>query len=52
MEFFQFEIIINVLDSSFRFILIPMLWAYGHSKYFLLLQYGDRLSASDREVLC
>ena len=28
--FFQFEIIINVLVSYFRFILIPILWVYGH----------------------
>ena len=28
--FFQFEIIINVLVSSFHFIWIPMLWVYGH----------------------
>ena len=27
---FQFEIIINVLGSSFRFIQITMLWVYGH----------------------
>ena len=27
--FFQFEIIINALISSFRFIWIPMLWVYG-----------------------
>ena len=27
--FFQFEIIINVLVSSFWFIWIPMLWLYG-----------------------
>ena len=32
--FFQFEIIINVLVSSFWFILIPMFWVYGHYKYF------------------
>ena len=31
--FFQFEIIINVLVRSFRFIWIPMLWVYGHEKY-------------------
>ena len=31
--FFQFEIIINVLVSSSRFIWIPMLWVYGHWKY-------------------
>ena len=30
MIFFQFEIIITVLVSSFRFIWIPMLWVYGH----------------------
>ena len=30
----QFEIIINVLVSSFRFIWIPRLWVYGHYKYF------------------
>ena len=32
--FLQFEIIINVLFSSFWFIWIPMLWVYGHYKYF------------------
>ena len=31
---FQFKIIINVLVSSFRFILLPMLWVYGYYKYF------------------
>ena len=31
--FFQFEIIINVLVSSFCFIRIFMLWVYGHYKY-------------------
>ena len=30
--FIQFEIIINVLVSSFRFIWIPMLWVYSHFK--------------------
>ena len=29
-RFLQFEIIINVLVVSFRFIWIPMLWVYGH----------------------
>ena len=29
-DFFQFEIIINVLVSSVRFICIPMLWVYDH----------------------
>ena len=28
--FFQFEIIMTVLVSSFRFIWIPVLWVYGH----------------------
>ena len=32
--FFQFEIIINVLVSFFRFIWIPMLYVYGHYKYY------------------
>ena len=27
--FIQFEIIVNVLDSSFGFIWIPMLWVYA-----------------------
>ena len=31
--FFRFEIIINVLISSSRFIWIPMLWVYDHYKY-------------------
>ena len=31
--FFQFEIIINFLVSSFCFILIPMVWVYDHYKY-------------------
>ena len=32
--FIQFEIIINVLVSSFRVIWIPMLWVYGLYKYY------------------
>ena len=32
-EFFQLEIIINVLIGSFWFIWIPMLWVYGHYIY-------------------
>ena len=31
---FQFEIIIHTLVISPRFIWIPMLWAYGHYKFF------------------
>ena len=33
MFFFQFEIILNGIVSSFRFIWIPMLWIYGHNNY-------------------
>ena len=36
--FFQFEIIINVLVTSFRFIWIPILWIYGQYKYFLSMR--------------
>ena len=32
--FIQFEIIINVLVSSFWFIRIPMLWVYDDYKYY------------------
>ena len=39
----SFQIIIEVLVSSSRFILIPMLWVYAHYKYFIFLQRGDRL---------
>ena len=38
--FFQFEIIINVLVSSFRFIWMPMLRVYGHYNYFTLSVRG------------
>ena len=38
--FFQFEIVINVLVSSFRFICIPMLWVCGHYKYFTSFSAG------------
>ena len=31
--FFQFEIFINVLVSSLRFIWIPMLWVHSHYKF-------------------
>ena len=39
--FFQFEMIINVLGSSFKFIRIPMLWVYSHYKYFISVSVGD-----------
>ena len=38
--FIQFEIIINVLVSSFWFIWIPMLWVYNHYKMFTLTARG------------
>ena len=38
--FIQFEIIINVLVSSFCFILIPMLWVHDHYKYFIFWLRG------------
>ena len=41
--FFQFEIIINVLVRSFRFIWIPVLWVYGHYKCCTLLARGSTL---------
>ena len=39
-RFFQFEIIINVLFSSFRLIWIHMLCVYGHCKYFNTFSAG------------
>ena len=41
--FFQFEIIINVLVSSFWSIWIPMLWFYDHYKYFISFSAGTVL---------
>ena len=43
MSYFQFEININVLVSSFRFVLIPTLSVYGHQKYFTLSMRGSTL---------
>ena len=40
MVFIQFEVIINVLVSSFQFISIPMLWVYVHYKYFNYFSAG------------
>ena len=40
-RFFQFEIIINVLVSSSRFICIPMLCVYGHYQYFTFSVWGS-----------
>ena len=42
--FNQFEIIIKVLDSSFWFIWIPMLWVYGHYRYFYSYSAGTDFS--------
>ena len=47
---FQFDIIINVLFSSFRFISIPMLWVYGHLKYFYSYSPGIDFSRHRRHV--
>ena len=41
--FFQFEIIISVLVSFFRFIWITMLWVYGHYKYLYSHSVGSIL---------
>ena len=38
--FLQFEIITNVLVSSFFFILIPMSWVYANYKYFNFFSLG------------
>ena len=40
---FQFEVSINVSVSSYRFIWIPMLWDYGHYKYFTFSVRGSSL---------
>ena len=49
--FFQYEIIINVLVMSFRFIWIPMLWVYGHYTYFTLAVRGSTLDIYRRLIL-
>ena len=38
--YFQFDIIIDVLVSSFWFIWIPMLWGYGHQNIFYSYSAG------------
>ena len=50
--FFQYEIIINVLISSSRFIWIPMFWVYCQYKYFNSFSAGivfirQNLTSSD-----
>ena len=45
--FLQFETIINVLFSSFRFIWILMLWVYGQSKYFYFYSAGMDFSCQN-----
>ena len=54
-SFFLFEIIINVLATSFRFIWIPMLLVWGHYKYVYSFGAGIdvriwRLKTSDSDV--
>ena len=51
--FCQFEIIINVLVSSFRFIWIPILWVYDHLEIFWIFQIlkGNKtLPENDRDI--
>ena len=50
MGFFQFEIIIDVLDSSFRFIQITVPNGSTAIINILLFQFGDRLCMSDSDV--
>ena len=52
---FQFEIILTVLDISFRFFGIPMLWVYHHYTYFNSFSAGtdvrrQNLQMSDSDV--
>ena len=47
--FFQFEISINGLVSSSRFIRILMLWVYIHYKYFFF-RCGDNLYTSESDT--
>ena len=51
---FQFEIIINVFVSSFRFILIPVnvLYVYGHYFFFVIFQCDDRLQLKTEDGPC
>ena len=48
--FTQFEIIFNVSVTSSRFIWIPMLWVYGHYKYFYSYSVGIYFSRR-RQIL-
>ena len=50
--FFQFEIIIDVLVSSFRFIRIPLLWVYDQYKYFTLTVRGSTLESESDVYRC
>ena len=38
--FFKFEIIMNVLVTSFQFIWTPMLWVYDHYKWYIFFIAG------------
>ena len=46
----QFEIIINVLVSFFRFTLIHILWAYSHYTFLILSVRGPTLADPDYDV--
>ena len=39
----HFEVIMNVLVNSFRFISMPMLWYYDHYNYLLFQYRGSTL---------
>ena len=41
--FYQLEIIISFLVDSFCFLLIPIMWVYGHCKYVILPVWGSTL---------
>ena len=47
--FVQFEIVINVLVSSFWFIWIPVSWVYGQCKY--LHSYSAGIEFMDVKIL-
>ena len=50
--FFQLEIIIDVLVSSFWFFWIPILWVYGQYKYFYYNSAGIDLRRQNVSDVC
>ena len=48
-DFIQFEIVINILVSSFPFIRIPMLWVHGNYKY--VYSYSAGMGGGPRVVV-